>query len=166
MEIMPYMLFKQNKRSWRQGKFISCPIISFFMDNKSILVLRIFSLPFLVLIIHIVMDFYGIYVKYEWLDIPMHLIGGFVISRSYYLFLRIIQSNGNLGFIHSGVLFIIVISLIALTSLMWELYEFIFDFIDNGTRQTNNLDTMTDMSLGLIGGIFSYLYFKITNTRL
>ena len=112
------------------------------------------------------MDFYGIYVKYEWLDIPMHLIGGFVISRSYYLFLRIIQSNGNLGFIHSGVLFIIVISLIALTSLMWELYEFIFDFIDNGTRQTNNLDTMTDMSLGLIGGIFSYLYFKITNTRL
>ena len=34
------------------------------------------------------MDFNNVYVKYAWLDVPMHFIGGIVISYSFYLFLE------------------------------------------------------------------------------
>ena len=43
-------------------------------------IVRIFALPFLLLIIHLIMDFYGIYIKFEWLDLPMHFLGGALVS--------------------------------------------------------------------------------------
>ena len=127
-------------------------------------IIRIFALPILLLIIHIIIDFYGIYIKFEWLDLPMHFLGGALISYSYYRLLKTMQKYEYIGFIHNILLFIFVISFVALTAIFWELYEFVLDSIDLGTRQTHIRDTMIDLSLGLAGGICGYFYSKFLYT--
>lgn len=106
------------------------------------------------------MDFNNVYVKYAWLDVPMHFIGGIVISYSFYLFLVLVQKKDYIKIKNKKILFIFIISFVALTTIIWETYEFTFDLVDNGTRQTNLNDTMTDILLGLLGGIIGFLFVK------
>ena len=127
-------------------------------------IIKIFALPFLLLIIHLIMDFYGVYIKFEWLDLPMHLLGGALVSYSYYRLLKTMQKYEYVGFIHSVFLFIFIISFVALIAVFWELYEFTLDSIDFGTRQTHIRDTMIDLSLDLVGGIFGYFCSKFLYT--
>ena len=127
--------------------------------NKKFLVelFAIFSLPLLILLIHIPLDFYDIYQLIWWIDIPMHFIGGYSIGRSYFLLIKLLQREGYIGIMHKFVYFVFVVSLVALTAVAWESQEFVLDQIDNAMRQPSLANTMQDLFLGIFGGVFGCL---------
>ena len=129
------------------------------MLNKKIAIelLKIFSLPIAVLITNLLFLFFDIYAFIWWVDMPMHFIGGVFIGGSYFLLLKVLQREGFLGEMHNLLYFIFVISLVAITVMIWELGEFTLDFIGNWGLQPSLANTMQDMLLGIIGGGIGYL---------
>ena len=135
--------------------------------NKKLLaeLIGIFSLPLLILIIHIPLDFYDIYQLIWWIDIPMHFLGGLLIGRSYFSFIKLLQREGYMGNMHVFVCFVFVVSLVALTAVAWESQEFILDLNDNAMRQPSLANTMQDLILGILGGAagFAIQFFILEN---
>ena len=131
------------------------------MNKKLIELLKIFSLPIIILIFHTVFDINDLYVTIKNLDDIMHFIGGIAIGISYTLFLRFLQKENLLGRMHKLVYFVIVISLVVLTSVGWEFLEFGLDTVypreNLGPRQPSLPDTMLDLLLALVGGVIGYL---------
>jgi len=123
--------------------------------NKKIVIelLKIFSLPIAILMADIFFLFFDVYSLISWIDMPMHFIGGIFIGGSYFLLLKMLQREGFLGETHNLLHFIFVISLVALTTIIWEFGEFTLDFIGNwGGLQPSLTNTMQDMFLGMVGG--------------
>jgi len=90
----------------------------------------------------------------------MHFIGGVVIGRSYFLFLKFVQEKEYLGQTHVFIFFIFVISLVALTIVAWEFLEFLSDYLFNTNAQPSLDNTIQDMFLGLLGGLCGYSIVK------
>ena len=126
--------------------------------NKKLLaeLLGIFSLPLLILIIHLPLWIYDIYHLIWWIDIPMHFLGGLFIGRSYFLLIRLLQREGHIGNMHRFVHFVFVVSLVSLTAVAWESQEFILDINDNAMRQPSLANTIQDLILGILGGAVGY----------
>lgn len=130
--------------------------------NKKLLaeLLSIFSLPLLVFIIHLPLIlrmhtplyFYDIYQVIQWIDHPMHFLGGLLIGRSYFLLIGLLQRYGYTGHIPKFTYFVFVVSLVAMTAVAWEIMEFSLDSLDNGQRQPSLADTMQDLIFGILGG--------------
>ena len=132
------------------------------MEKRIVEILKIFSPAIAILITHTYLDINDIYQAVRWIDIPMHFLGGIAIGISYFLFLRFLQRNNYLGSMHNLVFFVFVISLVSLTALGWEFFEFFLDLLypmkeGLGTSQPTVQDTMTDLLIGLTGGFIGYL---------
>ncbi len=114
--------------------------------------LRIFAFPLAVFAIHVlVLVPLNIYDLYTWFDILMHLLGGFAVGVSYSLILR----RGFFGPLKKIQIFLIMISFVALTAVLWEFWEFSVDLAFGQAWQRGLADTMADLFFGLIGGIFA-----------
>lgn len=120
--------------------------------NSTRLILLIFILNFLAIF------FFSWYWTIWWFDLAMHFFGGlFVGLMVLWLFhskFSIFFKNGMLGKI-----FIFVFLSVLAVALSWEIFEFgmfkIFPAIDiNAT-----LDTVSDILLGLAGGLTGVIYF-------
>src|SRR3989344_4068728 len=112
-----------------------------------------FIFPVLVLTFHvIIMLFTNAYRFFPWFDIPMHVLGGISVGCTFVFILRYIEKEtpvrlGNLKFVF-------IISLVALTAVLWEFFEFSLGFFTGISFQGNLEDTLADLFLGLAGGTF------------
>ena len=118
--------------------------------------LKIFSFPIVVLLLHIVVLPIGIYQTYPSFDIPMHFLGGLSVAITYCLLLKFFQSEKYLGKTNKAVFFLFVISLVVFTAVLWEFFEFIITQLSSFNAQIGLEDTMLDLFMGLIGGICGY----------
>lgn len=88
------------------------------------------------------------YNDYRWLDIPMHILGGFLFAS---LFLNIISDKYiNFKNILYFVLFI---------GISWEIFEYTLDII-NLTSFPGWLDTFKDLLDDIIGAYLAFVFYK------
>jgi len=118
---------------------------------------KAFIPPVLVLVIHLVaIATLNVYMFYPWFDIPMHFLGGLAVALTYATIMKQLQKEKYIGKIPPLAFFIFLISLVALTAVLWEFLEFITDQTIAINYQLGLKDTMGDLFLGLIGGIAGY----------
>ena len=98
----------------------------------------------------------NLYDKFAWYDLFIHFLSGiFTLVMAYYVLNKTKYKNMN-GIIK----FIYCIGLVALVAVLWEIIEFTADNLFGMNTQHNIevgvVDTMTDMIMGLLGGLFGY----------
>lgn len=121
-------------------------------------IFKIAFFPLAVLVIHILVTMLGLYEGYWWMDIPLHFIGGIAIGFSTYYLLEDFEKR-NLLIIHSKLLkILLIISVTALTAVAWEVMEYFTDFYGFTVMQASIMDTMKDLSMGIIGGTIAAIY--------
>ena len=99
---------------------------------------------------HFIFEPTDLYYDLKWLDIPMHIMGGFgvasLVSSIYAYFDR------KVSFRQLFIFYTIV-------AVAWELYEYIHDLVSY--REWNGwLDTMKDLVDGFIGTVIAYLFIR------
>jgi hypothetical protein len=100
---------------------------------------------------------FDVYGRLPWFDIPMHLLGGFVVG----MLAISIQQRALAGKQGRGLPFwyqsLFVIGIVMTVAVIWEWHEFVLDWIhqdQNGWArlQPTNADTMKDLFDGFVGG--------------
>lgn len=92
----------------------------------------------------------NLYFEIPWLDIPMHLMGGFGVASLVMSVASYYKKKTSL---------LTVILLVLLVAVGWELYEFIHDVIvhkDWGGWS----DTISDIINGLLGALTAFYFFR------
>ena len=123
--------------------------------------LKILAAPIIVLLVHFIIVPFNTYAIYPWIDVPMHFIGGLSIGIATLTAINIFQKKEFIPKFHNFFLFIIIISVVSLTAVSWEFFEFMLDFISPIKFQDSLKDTMFDLFLGLVGGMSSYSMRKL-----
>ena len=102
----------------------------------------------LLAVLHVISLKLFLYWRFWWLDIPMHLFGGAIVALGVYTLydLRLFVPKRYLQLLP---LLLIVFAV----SLSWEVYEL---FIGIPIEDSFVPDTITDLSMGLIGGAIGY----------
>lgn len=125
--------------------------------NKIVLK-EIFASAILVAILHqIALSFY-FYWTTDWYDIMMHFLGGVVIAFSAFTFFISIFGKRKNGadFGHDFWLnFCFTVGGVFIIGLGWELWELYVGFSD---PQIDQLDSILDIIMDLIGAIFAFTY--------
>ncbi len=113
------------------------------------------------LLIGLVLAFHGLglifdlYYFWDWYDVPLHAGGGFVMAA---LGLAIWERGQGTG--RSWLAPLFLIGFVALISVLWELHEFVLDYISSGVfRQPGLQDTMADFFNDLGGGLLGIAIF-------
>ena len=92
----------------------------------------------------------NLYYEFKWLDIPMHLLGGFGVAA---------LTAGILKYTKHPVSFAKVVAVYLLIAVMWEAYEYIHDLVRmvvwNGW-----IDTTKDVFMGGVGASIAYTLMK------
>lgn len=124
------------------------------MDFKKVVkILGFFMYPILLFLWNVIITLLGFYDSAQWLDIPMHLLGGIVVGYSFFLTLNYLQEKDNFQNkkIYTAIFSVALVSLIAV---FWEFYEFGMDYFFGLNYQPSVEDTMLDFFLGILGGVF------------
>lgn len=126
------------------------------VSSKKLLPLHweILILSLSIAILHYIATIFSLYWTIPWLDIPMHLLGGFIIA------LISIYALSKIGWfeINKSNTFISLAAVLALTlivGLTWELWELFAGFSD---RLVDLGDTILDIVMDIIGAISAYAY--------
>lgn len=110
--------------------------------------------PSLVFAVHLVMDQgLHLYAWYPQLDMPMHVIGGLAISWFFLGCWREAVSQGIAGSPARGLTPLIVFLSTGMATILWEFAEFGSDRLLNTKVQVTVEDTLSDIMLGLLGGL-------------
>ncbi len=133
------------------------------MNSSSLL--KIAVAPIALLVIHTLVTIFGYYESYWWLDIPMHFLGGIAIAASAYFLLQHFQELNQYSNSSKILQFLIIVSIVALSAVAWEVMEFSLDFYYLTEMQPTVQDTMKDLSIGLIGGSLTALFFSKPNLK-
>jgi hypothetical protein len=106
---------------------------------------------------------FNAYDRWPLLDLPTHLLGGVAVC---YLFQQAVNNFERLptGLIRPIVRMRIVSALTLLAALLWELVEWIVDHAFGTHHQTSTQDTITDVCLGVAGGLV-YLLFQWPSSK-
>lgn len=93
----------------------------------------------------------NLYYELPWLDIPMHILGGFGVVA---LLLAIASYKGSkVGYKRIIVMYLLV-------AVCWELYELAHDLLTEGMWLGDWLDTASDIINGAIGATVAYFFLK------
>ncbi len=113
-----------------------------------------FKYPFVLLILHIYMArVLHLHAMYWWLDNVEHLLGGILITHSYYLVIKYSNKEGLLPHIPKPVMLILLFTMTGTTTVLWEFAEYTLDYFFDLRMQGGVADTMSDMFLGIVGGV-------------
>lgn len=126
---------------------------------------RIFALPILLFCLQLVMVFGGVYERYNWPDIPMHVLGGFFIAYSFSLAVTYFQERKILSDLNVLSRSIFLFALTSSAAVIWEFGEFTLDFFFDTVAQASLEDTMLDMFLGLVGGTALIVFLGRTSIK-
>ena len=129
----------------------------------------LFALVVLILGIHFPALTYDWYGKIPWLDVPMHIAGGFWLGLLfYYLFVigkPVLNQNNTVA------LFILGLGFVAFVGVLWELYEFLADvyllkaYALTAASGYTHFDTFTDVVNDFIGGAIALVISPMLFTR-
>jgi len=111
-----------------------------------------FAFPFGLFCVHLVLVALGLYKKYHWPDIPMHILGGVFITYSFSLAVTYLQERNILSEMNVFSRSVFLFGLTSSAVVIWEFGEFTLDFFFDTVAQAGLEDTMLDMFLGLAGG--------------
>lgn len=109
----------------------------------------LFLISFLLLaVIHIVALNLFLYWRFSWFDIPVHFFGGAIVALGIFTLndLRIYVTDRHISLVP-------VLVLVFMVALSWEAYEL---FIGVPIEDNYVIDTITDLCMGLIGGLVGY----------
>jgi len=93
------------------------------------------------------------YYFYPFTDIPLHILGGFVIGLFSYLIFSS-RRRFRLYDLNSQSLFIVIILSTLLVSLLWELLELVFFLTKDAGLST---ETLSDIIFGSVGAVISWV---------
>jgi len=93
------------------------------------------------------------YVRYPFLDIPMHFLGGIAIAFFFQSAYRAASRHGIVGPFHRTTHDVLVFALTSTATVFWEFAEFLSDRFFGTHAQLGLEDTLGDMLLGIFGGI-------------
>ena len=120
---------------------------------RDIIMISIF--PFLVEMINITS--YSLFPlqseKYQ-VENYLHFLGGLSITFSTGYVLRLLEKNGLVTIKNRLLKALQIIAVVMMIAVLWEIYEFTSDTFLGTDFQPNNFDTMKDLILGTLGGIF------------
>lgn len=89
-----------------------------------------------------------------WVDLPLHLAGGFAASWTAWMFLGWLEKEKQAVVRPLWLKFALLIGFTAVAAILWEVYEFYHDmFFKDFVYQAGALDIMGDLANGLIGAI-------------
>jgi hypothetical protein len=92
------------------------------------------------------------------LDIPVHFMGGVVITYFYRVAIR--NSQKLVGEIPFPIQVLFAITCTGTTTILWEFYENILDYFA-GTKMVRGVqDTIVDLFVGLLGALVLSLFYK------
>ena len=92
------------------------------------------------------------------LDIPVHFVGGVVITYFYRVAIR--NSQHLVGEIPFPIQILFAITCTGTTTILWEFYENILDYFA-GTHMVRGVqDTIVDLFVGLLGALVLSLFYK------
>ncbi len=118
------------------------------MKSRKLLIRLLLLIFFIFLLNYLAMEFFW-YSSIWYFDMPMHFLGGIWLGlASIYLFsLKDISLKSILK------IFFIVL----LIGIGWEIFEIFIKFVTQNSFDF--LDTMSDLSFDVLGGLFAILYF-------
>ena len=92
------------------------------------------------------------------LDMPVHFLGGVVITYFYRVALR--HSQKVVGEIPFSIQVLFAITGAGTTAVLWEFYENVMDFFV-GTHMVRGVqDTIVDLLMGLLGALILSLFYR------
>ena len=112
----------------------------------------------LVLVNQFVFNALQLYQRWWWFDIPMHIIGGFLVGLGTIYLVNVLQKEGTLK-APRWLIAIAVITMVAFAAVVWEWYEWLLMAFFHAPVQTWP-DTLKDLFDGILGGIVSTLLIK------
>ena len=126
-------------------------------DNPGELAAKLFTsafwLPALVFAVYVCACILGVTTRLPRIDMVFHLVGGFSIGFCVDRGLGILESQGLAGGPEGVLRSAFILSMTASAALLWEFAEFAVDSLYSMRFQTDLADTMSDMALGVVGGI-------------
>jgi len=123
------------------------------------IIIGFFIFPIGILIEHVFLLLFGVYRVFPWFDIPIHFIGGSSIGITYFLILEHLQKKDYIR-IGQFIRIVFVLSLVALTAVSWEFFEFSATYLTGLGLQGGLNDTMFDLFLGIFGGISAVILLE------
>ena len=110
--------------------------------------------PSLVFLVQCILSLgFKAYDRLPLLDIPMHVLGGIAIAHFFYLSIAYLDQLGLVRVGSQTARLIMVFGLVAASTVIWEVAEFLADYFFHVGAQRGLGDTMKDQCMGLIGGI-------------
>lgn len=106
---------------------------------------------------------FGLYGIWPNLDVPMHILGGFVTVWSMSRLLAVLPGAWRPVIRPAWAKYFFWLGLVAMVTIAWEIYELIFDAIHPFPTPMTVADTLGDMVNGLIGAnirLFTQHYLK------
>ncbi|HEX9331108.1 MAG TPA: hypothetical protein VF896_04405 [Anaerolineales bacterium] len=101
---------------------------------------------------------FHLFKRFPPLDIPTHFLGGVVITYFYRSAIR--HSQKLVGEIPLPIQILLAFTCAGTTTILWEFYENILDFLI-GTHMVRGLqDTIMDLFTGLLGTLVFSLFYK------
>ncbi|WP_242850541.1 hypothetical protein [Clostridium lundense] len=125
-----------------------------------------FSITFFVFLSLYLGTLNGFY-KFPWWDTMLHFVSGILIGLLAIILMNALNGNKDLkSYLSPKFIFLYIISFVALSGVLWEIYEFTIDTLFGldmqGVSFTGVTDTMEDFIAALIGGIIPAFYGYIT----
>jgi hypothetical protein len=118
---------------------------------------------FFLLVMHIFASFFYLYWEFWWLDIVMHILGGFLTVLVIVWITERTTFYKKLSFNKK---FFFVLFWLFLVTVCWEFFEYFIENVNPSIGYAYWDDTLSDTVAGLLGGslsfIFVYFYIKKT----
>lgn len=106
------------------------------------------------------------YFHYKWWDTSVHLYKGIFVGCIGITLFKVLVRESVRGDFSRWVLFLFVVSIAVITSIVWEIYEFLGDqFVTRTMQRGGNTDTMIDLLAGLTGGLLIAFYSTLRKHR-
>lgn len=127
--------------------------------NRKKLFIRIATLIFLIFVFNALALWLHWYSALLWLDIPMHILGGFWLGLFFIWLFSFKEIEVFEDFLNKKnfKFFLKILFFVLIIGILWEVFEFMIN--ESITRNLfDTIDTFSDLVFDLLGAIFSIYY--------
>lgn len=111
-----------------------------------------------VMMMHFFASVFYLYWQFWWLDIVMHILGGFLVVLVIICFSKMISFYDQFTLEKK---FFFVFFWLFLVTVFWELFEFFLEKVDPTIGYAYWIDTFSDIVAGLLGGVLSFIFVYV-----